>query len=445
MRGLSLIFIAPLVFGSSGYSSGHKIQVPESELSSIETDLINIDRQLSASRAITESRGIGPQKKLAEISFKRAEGFFNAGQLNATVRELNNYLNSVQVPEIKPYLASQLMLGDSYRNLGHKSKAVRAYRRYISSVLTMSDPKYEEFISVLEKTVPLIEVQSREGAKEMASILSTINTIRVPEFFRSDVYYLSARAASKIGKSKLAIEWFKKAEKVSRNDDTRARSLYFKAMIHLAQKDFKLAQSDLKEISAMSNEDSAGYRDIATLALARTNVHLKRPKRAVQVYEKIGRSSSSYREARFELIYVYLDQEEFSRARERAEEYLQAFPEHSGSYQIKTLLAYLQLRTSDYDQASSNIKSAQFQLDHLSEEINGRLKDKQKISYADTKYIIKSTSGKVGNPWMISEADRLFARLEELYILFRYLHLLISMLVEARWLKRLIPAVLAPL
>jgi len=386
------------------------LAAPEAELALAKTELDNLMRRLATANQLAGRLGLGPQTASAERSWKNAENFFVHQEWDSTVRELGNFLNQTQVPESKSYLRAQFMLGRSYENMGFKSKALRAYFRYLANFLTAKRQDHAELVEVLRRMIPLASADVGDS-KELRELLASVTSLDLPKEVQPLVYYYSAKAAANTAETALAQSWLEQTIAAPNDPVLKAKALYMEALLALGRKDYERAKDLLSEV-IQTDKDGAS-RDLARLALARLAVHQRERSTALKYYALIGETSVSYKESTFESIYVHLDLKQDSLARTKSLLFLARWPEGADALQLRMLMAYLDMRAGDLTAANASIKAADTRLKDIHTYLATKLSNTNTINQRTLTDLMTLTGGQLPLSPPVKDATKLFGRLAE--------------------------------
>lgn len=396
---------------AAGSGATVELKDPETELATALTELGNLSRRLDAAKEMTHRQGLGPQTESADRSFKTAVQYFDRKEHLSTIRELNNYLNQTQVPALKPYLQAQRMLGRSYEELGMKAKAVRAYFRYLAAFLTVKEQDHTELLDVLKHMIPLAAAD-KASTNQLNELLASVTTLDLPNEVRPAVLYFAAKASANAGGVTMARTWLEKAVAGPADAGLKARALYMRALLALANKEYDTADEILSEVIQADKDGET--RDLARLALARIAVHRRKPDTALKYYALIQDGSSAFKDATFESVYVHLTLKEDKEARGKAMLYLARNPETPEALQLRMLLAYLDMRAGDLDSATRSITAADQRLGEIDGWIRQRLSGQTTVDQGRLTELLQLSGGHLAAPPTVQEAYQLFGRIAEL-------------------------------
>lgn len=389
---------------------------PETEVAAAKTKLDNLISRLNSSEAIYARPGLGPQTYHAERAFAAANRYFENKEWLSTIRELNNFLNQTQVPKQDTYLQSQYMLGRSYEELGYKSKSLRAYFRYLAGFLTAKAQNHDELLDVLRRMIPLAASDELADG-QVNQLIASLTNIELPEVIRPDVFYISAKAIANHGHPRLADKFLDTAITSSKNSSLRARSFYMQALLALTARDFTKAEEALSDALQEAGDSDQTTRDLARLALARIAIHRKKPDTALKYYNLLDEDSTGYRSALFESIYVHLRLNQDKEARGKALQFLALYGnnDHNAEvFQLRTLLAYLDLRASDTEAALKSIAAADGQLADIGTYLRQNLSAKSTITQTELIDFLTLSKGQVEPIPSLRRGYKLFSRLAEI-------------------------------
>jgi hypothetical protein len=303
------------------------------------------------------------------------------------------------------------MLGRSYEELGLKSKALRAYFRYLAAFLTATERDQVELLEVLRRMTPLA-ADASEDANQLGQLLASLTTLDLPEAVVPQVHLVAAKSAYTLGSRAMAESWIAKAMDGPADATTRAKALYVRALIELGRRDFDAADETLSTV--IQTDKGGEVRDLARLALARVAVHQRHASTAAKYYAAIEADSPSYRDALFESVYVLLDLKRDAEARAKAMLFVAKFPETAPALQLRTLIAYLDMRAGDLASASKSIEATDQRLHGIDAWLRERLIGQSAVS-ADTLTEFTTLAGPyVPTTPTVREAMSLFHRIGEL-------------------------------
>lgn len=400
----------PLLFSISGEQP--QVRDPETEVASAREDLDSILRRLEAGREEMKRPGLGPQTAAADRAFYNAKEYFEHREWLSVIRELNAYLNLSQVPELKSYLNAQYMLGRSYEEAGYANKALRAYFRYLASFLTMKDGNHDELLEVLRRMLP-IAAKDTSTTNQLNELLASVTNLEFPEAVRPSVFFAAAKAAATSGNASMAKRFDDVAVDGAKDPTLKARSLYLRALLALGNKDFERAEDILGEVIIAAEDKDAETRDLARLALARVAVKRKKRESALKFYASIVDESPSFKDALFESVYVHLDLKQDGEARTKAMQFIARFPDEPVTFQIKTLLAYLDLRAGDLDSAQASVEAADKHLASINTFMGQKLRGQTRLDHSTLTAFNTLSSDHLQQMPTVSRGLRLFSRLGE--------------------------------
>lgn len=410
-------FAVICILASPFNAYAEEIKDPETEIASALTELDTLASRIETASQIYMRQGLGPQKIAADRAFKNALNFYRHQEWQSVIRETNNYLNLSQVPNDLEYLQAQYMLGRSYQETRLDARALRAYFRYIAAYMTQSKRDEDEFIDVLRRMIPLATKDSN-AISELRKLLSSITTLNIPDAIRPEVLFLAAKTAAKEGNRKLAETWLQQTISMTGDVTLKAKALYIKALIAISINDLALAEDLLTEVIQVDTGEntSEGYnnRDLARLALARIAIRRKKYDTAQKLYEVIPEESSAYKDALFESIYIHAGRHQEEKARSKALIFIARFPDSQESTQLRSLLAYLDLRAGDIDAAQASIKAADKQLDQIAKWMRANFSGVTAVDQSKLTDFIAISSPQMKTSPTIDSARKLFDRIAEI-------------------------------
>lgn len=412
--------LVPAIFAIAALASINAtaltIRDPETEIGSALVELDNLANRIETSAQMSVRQGLGPQNVAARNAYTNALKFFQHQEWLSVIREINSFLNISQVTDQQEYLHAQYMLGRSYEAMRLPSRSLRAYFRYIAAYLTSPRRNEDELIEVLRRIVPLA-TQDDDSGRQVREILSSITSLDLPQQIRPEVLFIAAKSAAQANQRNLASLWLEQSINSTNDSRLKAKALYIKALLAIAVRDFDKAEETLSEViqidDGKNGPDGYNNRDIARLALARIAVRKKRYDAAINYYGLIPHDSSAFKDALFESIYVHLGRKQDYEARAKALLFVGQFPDASESLQLRTLLAYLDLKTGDLDAAGSSIATSEQQLQSIGQWIKSNLSGIASIDQDKLLNFIAISQNQIKITPTVEAGQKLFSRLAE--------------------------------
>lgn len=386
------------------------IRAPEEEISSAKSQLANLTLRLAAARQITLEKTMEADNLRGRESLARAEHLFEKKHWLASIRELNSYLNRIQVPEKTAYLRSHYLLGKGYEGVRAKGKAARAYVRYVAASLDADKTQARDLTEVLERLITLASTESPSEA-ELSPLLAALAASDLPPEIRPTVLYFVGRSALNHGQPALAAAWLSEAERNAQEPRLKNKVAYLQALLLLSQKAWDPAEEIFLRISQVDNDIPS--RDLARLALARIAVHRRKSDLALKLYQQIPEDSPSFYDATFESIYLHIDRQEFDTARSRATVFLERFPESKDALQVRLLGAYLAMRAGDFDHSEQGIKAADQRLGDISQWLRLRFAGRSSVDHTLLRDFLSLSQDSLEPLPTLRDATGLFERISE--------------------------------
>ncbi len=357
---------------------------PERVFATAREKLQLIRKQIESTSHLRKSPGLGLATAAVDRSFLEAEQFFAQGEYLACTQALNQYLDQTQVPEVIRYARAQLLLGHSYEELGYSSRAIRAYRRFLSTFLTLDGRNYNELIEVLKRLMPLVaKLAARMQAPDLEALLSAVVNLDLPKERMAEARFYAALAASKSGKEKIAEEWLEDARSLSKDIHLQARSLLSLATISILRGDYAAGKEVLARVMLLNGPEAAPLRSTALLALARLAVHTNENKEALRYYKAVSSDGPEYRESLFERVYVLVDLGMFQEAYETSTEFLNSYPQHADSVSVRAIQSYLKLHSGNLTDADQDLMKSNQNLAALAADLRVRFGLKPQLNWQD--------------------------------------------------------------
>lgn len=387
-----------------------KIQPPEDEISEARSALANIALKLQAAKRINAEKKLTLDEVRSQEILAQAEILASKKHWLATIRELNLYLNMMQVPEKKKYLRSHYLLGQAYEGLRSKTKAARAYLRYVAAAINAESNDAPDLPMVLERLIYVASTNTQNDA-DLSPLLASLASSDLPQEVRPRVLFYVGRSAFNHGKPEMATRWLEEALRTSQDPVLRNKIAYIQGLVHLSRNEWDNAEEIFQRVSR--TEVDAEYRDLSRLALARVAVHRRKPDQALSFYELVPESSPLYEEATFESIYLHIGRREFGEARSKAVYFLGRFPESREGLQVRLLLAYLDMRAGDLDTSEQSIKTADQHLADITNWIKTRLAGRTAVGHRLLLDFEALSKESIAPTPTIKESTALFERIAE--------------------------------
>jgi hypothetical protein len=387
-----------------------KIQPPEDEISEARSALANIALKLQAAKRINAEKKLTLDEIRSQEILAQAEMLASKKHWLATIRELNLYLNMMQVPEKKKYLRSHYLLGQAYEGLRSKPKAARAYLRYVAAAINAESDDAPDLPMVLERLIYVASTNTQNDA-DLSPLLASLASSDLPQEVRPRVLFYVGRSAFNHGKPEMATRWLEEAFRTSQDPVLRNKIAYIQGLMHLSRNEWDNAEEIFQRVSR--TEVDPEYRDLSRLALARVAVHRRKPDQALSFYELVPESSPLYEEATFESIYLHIGRREFGEARSKAVYFLGRFPESREGLQVRLLLAYLDMRAGDLDTSEQSIKTADQHLADITNWIKTRLAGRTAVGHRLLLDFVALSKESIAPTPTIKESTVLFERIAE--------------------------------
>jgi hypothetical protein len=388
-KNISICLTLILLPTESGADPLAIISTPEVTIAQSANDLDNLLLKLKVGGKIHNTEGLGAQNVFAQKALMDGIKLFHKAEYLSAIRELTNYQNLTQIPVGIQHLTSMQKLAISYEKIGQPRKAIKAYMNYLSSFVAQKDQDFDQMRDVLLHLLSLASKYDTSKRKDIGRLLSSIASLSLPSKIRPEILYLSAKSAAQSGEGRLAKNWL---EDVSSSKESssklHSRTLYFRALIEISARRWNSAAKLLSQAVLVHQDDSDDSRELSRLALARIAVHQGKPKLAISYYEAIQDSTGSYQHALFESIYLYLNVGDAGAAKAKSLLFLSKYPNTSESYQLKTLLAYLSLKSGDISTAKQEVESSSGKLVELSEWVTRRFSGERKIDGSDISQLV---------------------------------------------------------
>ena len=374
---------------------------PESVIQASIRELKTLSQQIESSNLLY-NKTFSSKNLSANEALNRSRKSYQHQDYQSVIRNLNAFLNNSQTPHPTDYLQAQYLLGKSYQMLNRPEKAIRAYRRYISSFITTKEKKYSDLMDIIRFSLPLYH----KSSSTFRSFLSGLIGIDLPNQIKEEITYYYSRAA--ISNLPLYLGNTLFSQWIYHTDDSplKAKFLLAQAMILIKNNHLNQAIYLLNIIEDIA-KDRPQLIDFTRLTLARIHVILKKPNNAISYYNLIQSSSHYWLQSTFERIYILANLERFDQALTEAKIFTEKSKNPSEKFQISRLVIYLLLKTNKLEEASKKIAQSEANLKKVRKYLS-TLSFHQKVSYSDI-IKIKSINPSLSPPhWIIKDADFLF-------------------------------------
>ena len=409
------ITIASIAFAGPALGSNESKQnaeVSDDGFNTLADALRNINLTLHALPRTATEPGLGAQTLESKNAFDRAEQSFKSNNWSAAINESVIFLNLNQRPDPATSMRAQYILGRSYEARKQYLKATRAYSRYLAIYTTNQALAAPELTDVFERLIMITTTNPSHRSPELSQFLSAVVAIDHPQNLKDELKYLSSVAGAKTGQKNTAIQWLRQIGAGGAGPELQARSKYFKALLAMHEEKWEDAAWDLKSITSLEGL-AATNRDNANLALARVQTKLKKPDLALSIYSQIDEPSPAFREARYESIFVLINQQKYRDAKSIAAKSLDQYPDDPQAPQLKMLSAWLDLHTGDLDAAKSSIDATSSHLTAIQKSLKTDFQ-LQRLTAADGQRLSALTQTHAPLPADLEEILSIFRQLDEL-------------------------------
>ncbi len=387
---------------------------PEGVLKQAELSMMILARNLNNSKNITEYRGFGPFDLYALVAYDEAVVQYSQNNWPAVVKNLNDYLNRTQVTDPPKYLESQWMLAKSYEQSGHKAKSLRAYLRYINYFFQIGHKDYGRLTQGIRSSLDLIDVLP-SSQLNLDSLMAGLSLFKLPDEPLVAITMLLAKEASQKGNHHVSQTLAKMLE--SRFGDNPPKKVsheiaYMRALNYVSQNRVELALKFLEFLAKNSTDDN--IKDHAHYLLARIYLSNKKWKTALQHYQQIPEKSTFYQKSVFDSILVHLKLDQDKEARTLTTLWLSRWPDDIQSNSLKLNLAYLDLRSSEFELAENNINSLDTRLHELKNSIKNSLLHPESLDKSQLFQFKALSMGIIEKQFVLEESASLLSDLNNL-------------------------------
>lgn len=390
------------------------LKAPEVELASSLVQMDNLLNQLHTSKQVTSEQGLGPQDLARDQAFERGFKAFHQKEFIASVREFQLYLTLAQMPQPYRHLQAMFYLARANEEAGFDHEAIKYYLRYVNFFLTAYKQDFAQLEDVLRHLLPIAVKASTQNRVEFNQIMSALTHLSLPSENGANVLYLAAKTAANVGDQSLGASLVERTLTSTPTAGIKARALYFKALLALTSKDFDQAERLLNEAAKVDDPTVAETKDLINLALGRLAAHRGKPNLAIEYYSKIAASSPSFHNALFERVFAQYLAGHSDAALSDAKSYLAAFPAGRDAFEVRGLLAYLNLKSGNVSGATRSIDDTQLRLKGIAETIDESYRGRKRFTQEDIQGLYILTEMNIEQPKVMDEANRLFSQISEL-------------------------------
>lgn len=415
ITSIALIWTSPILAKTDAIEKKqtNAILSPELELAAAFADLQNLKLSLDSSEKLYQVQSFGPRKFAATQSIENGIKFFHQKEYLSAIREFQRYLNLSQIPAGDNYLIANDKIAQSYEKVGQYRKAIKHYLFNISSSITQEKVDFKKITEVLRRLLSLAAKFNNIEQDEVSKLLAAIASLKVPAKYKPEILLFAGKTAHKRGNSKAAANWYNQSSQTG-NLKIKSSALYFKALIEVAAKNWERASELLNEIISIENTGNNETKDLSKLALARISLHLKKPKTALRYYQAIKKGSPQYKESLFEQIYLQLELDQAQESIKSANQFLKLYPNGSEAYQIRTLKAYLDLKSGDLESAKNEVSTANTFLSDLDKWLTSHYKNNRVMTQKDLTSIVNKTNLQLSPSPLLEEGLKQFKQISSL-------------------------------
>ncbi len=408
------LFSAFLAGANATSSEAQQASSPEHLVQEAQMQLNLIEQQAKSVGSLSSAAAFAPYQEALKHSLERAQHYLDLGEFHAAAAEAKDYLQLLQKPEGRTYLQALTILGRAQEGMGASEEAILSFRRYIASFISQQDKNYSEMTETLNRLLPLAVASNAYDAQELKRLLAGVLSLPMNEGLSAEILYLAARSAAERGNYSLAANWFEDAAKRAPDSHLKARSLYFRAVIHLRDKQLDQARMAFAEAAQQKEPGAADFRNLALLGLARIAVMKREPEKALAYYSDVSAGNPAIRKAAFESIYVLLELGKEAQASEAATRFIAEQPNSEESLTLKNLLAYLQMRSGDWNSAIASIESRESEISTVTKQVTTRYHGRDRLTHTDLKNLQRTISPFFKSSTIVDQGMRAFDRLEQL-------------------------------
>lgn len=396
------------------------IESAETEINLILTELLNLENILFSIEKINNDMKWARYKPFVQENFRNGLDYFYKKDFRSAIRELKIYLNNTQNFDEKEYFKSQYLLGICYEHLNMTSMAVSTYKMYLSSYISHMYNNYTEFLDVLHRLSKLLNDSNYLPEKITISdiilaLTAKLSSANWPSHYKAQVYFYVAYLSTKLLNFSSAVKWFEKALEYTEDKTFKAQIIYFYALCFVFQNRMDITKKHLKIIiNDYKNHIAEKYLHLTYLSLARIYVEEKDYNQALKYYSYIDDKSLVYSDAMFESLVVFLKLSAYDQAIVVAKNFLNKFKDDPRIFDVKRILTYLDLKSSNVLDIKSDFKLIEEQLDQLQNKLRVNYANKSIFRKEDLVDIMSMTKGIIPDVSVIKDSVYIFQKLTNL-------------------------------
>ena len=353
-------------------------------------------------------------KNTASDYLQEAKTLFIQNEFTAVVVTLKHYLRIVQSNSSQDHLFSQYLLGESYQNLGQTDLAIRHYLRYLAAFLNSPSKEGSKLIPVIQNLLLMMDKYSRSDRVRVAEMMSSLASLQLPEDEKSRVLFYLALSAENVKGKYFANRLFQESSQISIDPRLKAENFFYSAMIAFRENDMETAAKRFQAVVNLGRSRDTPFRHYSQLNLGRISAIKGHYSNALSYWRLVSSESRAYEESLYESIVVHQKLNQPIEAIQLSKEYLNKFPDHKNSNNVRHMQGLLYLKAGMVDDSNSSIETQLAKLKTYEEWLKRNYFGAEQLSLADVQRIITRGEFITNPPRALKKSAELFERINSL-------------------------------
>jgi hypothetical protein len=347
--------------------------------------IMQLQERMEALKASQDKETMGVVLHSVDQAFALAEQNLKDREYIAVIRNLNYVLNQApQLPQER-YMRAQYMLGSSYEELKHISRAGKAWLRYLSSYTTQKGDDTLRLLEVIRRVLLIQEQLVASQRAQLQRLLADITALQMAPEIRAEIHLLAAISAIHNHNYRLADSWLEKVRATKASERLWAEASFYAGMSAMQQGQEQKAEKLWLELAGAEGESLVMIRDLATLNLGRLYAARKMPKNAVQWYAKVKFPGLTTRLAAYEVTLLLAQNQQWTQASQFAQSYISNYPNTQEAYDLKEKLPLFLSQAGHLDLAENQMRDRDRDLTELKDWLEATTRGRLSMTGSDLK------------------------------------------------------------
>lgn len=370
------------------------LQSPEIESGQLQGQIHHLNQKLKSLRSLYKINAKRHVSDHIQNIIKSSSDLYSKKNYLAAIDSYKNILKKQHLIPTDDYLIIQKNLSDSLLKVGELDQSFKACQRFLVGFSGHPNKNYDDLLDVIQRMIELSRIDQNLNKREIREELTAILSLQIPKTYYYELTYLSSVIANQLNMKPLSIKWLKAAAK-SEDKKTKARSLYFQALIAISLKRWQEAKKLLESALSSSKAQNSTLEEYCRLALARLHHRRGHYQLAVKTYQEISEDSPLYEEGSFEQIFSQLSQKKYEDALILASSYIASFPSGKFSQQVLNIMPYLNIQAQHYGEAKEAIKTKDQKLKAIEKAIHTKYARLENVSEETLQSLINTTKSEI--------------------------------------------------